>query len=120
MSSLRNLELGSCVPLRPNMFEGCTFKLDSFICSIRDSEYLRKFLSSQPSLNNLTLYGDFLYGDFFSEPLDATCLPNLSRVTTRFSCLTQLIPGRPVCEVATFGYISHEEDPVDMIITFTT
>jgi hypothetical protein len=33
--------------------EGCTSKLDSFTWSYPDNEYLRKFLSSQPSLNNV-------------------------------------------------------------------
>jgi hypothetical protein len=108
MSSLRSLELGSIVPLLPNMFEGCTFKLDSFTCSNPDSEYLRKFLSSQPSLNSMTLYTELC-----AKPLDATCLPNLSRVTASISCLNYLIPGRPVCEVAAFGDISHE-DPIDL------
>ena len=53
-----------------------------------------------------------LYRDFYS-PLDATCLPNLTQVTASISCLTYLIPGRPVCEVASFGDNPHE-DPVDL------
>src|ERR1700721_2241516 len=41
-----------------SILDGCTFKLDSFTCSLPYSESLQKFLNSQPSLTNLCIFGD--------------------------------------------------------------
>jgi hypothetical protein len=98
MSSLRNLTL--TVTLYLNVFEGCTFQLESFTCSIYYNEHLRKFLSTQSGLKSVTF--DMEFG---SEAFDTRCLPNLTRITAMFSWLPHLIPGRPVTEVVALGYI---------------
>src|ERR1700728_1566766 len=89
MTSLRILKL----PYVYNMdiLDGCTFKLDSFECTHLEhcDESFPKFLSSQPSLK----YVKFPI-DLVSSPLEATCLPNLTRINARFSLLPDLIPGR--------------------------
>src|SRR5277367_2228867 len=58
MTSLRILKL-SCDP-NMDIFDGCTFKLDSFKCTfwIDYGESLPKFLRSQPSLKYVTLVID--------------------------------------------------------------
>jgi len=98
MSSLRHLTL--TVTLYLNVFEGCTFQLESFTCSIYYNEYLRTFLSSQSGLKSVTFNMEF-----DSKAFDTRCLPNLTQVTAMFSWLPHLIPGRPVTEVVALGYI---------------
>jgi hypothetical protein len=83
---------GSC---DVSILDGCAFKLDSFETTLRYSESLQKFLNSQPSLTNLTIWGD---REPF-PPFDERCLPNLNRVKAMDSLLRILIPGRPVREV---------------------
>jgi hypothetical protein len=102
MTSLRILIL-SC-PFPMDILDGCTFKLDSF-----ESPYLNdyiksfpKFISSQPSLKSMTLLLSM------PSPLEATCLPNLTRINASFDWLPYLIPGCPLSEVISVGYTSSE------------
>src|ERR1700730_290788 len=53
MSSLRKLNLRA-----GDVLDGCTFKLDSFSFSLRYTESIQIFLTSQPTLTNLTIWGD--------------------------------------------------------------
>ena len=82
-------------------FSGCTFKLVSFACDYFDLEPLLQFLYSQPSLTDVVL-GVFMANS--SPEFGATFLPNLTRITSNFSWLQQLIPNRPVNEVTLFGH----------------
>ena len=96
MSSLRSLVLHSSNQFS-YILDGCTFKLDSFTSNFSYDESLRKFLNSQPSLTHI----EFLAYEHEIPELEfeATCLPNLIRVSAPFSWLPLLIPGRPVSEV---------------------
>jgi hypothetical protein len=94
MSSLRSLYLGR-IENGPSILDGCTFKLDSLTCSFPYSESLRKFLNSQPSLTNLTIWGEYES----LSPFDERCLPNLTCIKALPSWLGVLVPGRPVREV---------------------
>jgi F-box domain len=101
MSSLRSLDLyGQFIGDDASILDGCTFKLDSFTCSIPYSESLQQFLNSQPSITDITIWGD---RDPFL-PFDERCLPKLTRVTAMPSWLGILIPGRPVSAVAVSSY----------------
>jgi hypothetical protein len=102
MTSLRILALSD--RFNKDILDGCTFKLDSFECLFWD-DYCSKFLSSQPSLKYLRLPGDFR-----SVPslLEATCLPNLTRIHVMFNWLPDFIPGRPLNEVISIGYITEK------------
>jgi hypothetical protein len=93
MSSLRSLELWHSGDV--SILDGCTFQLDSFDTTLPNSKSLQAFLSSQPSLTNLIIWGNYEP----SPPFDERCLPNLTRVKARPSWLGILIPGRPVREV---------------------
>jgi hypothetical protein len=104
MTSLCNLKL-------PNRFDmtrldGCTFKLDSFECDfVCDSNgSFKKFLGSQPSLKSVK------FPMYFDSTLEATCLPNLTRIHARISQFSRLIPGRPLNEVISNGI----EYPIDL------
>ena len=101
MTSLRILKLST--RLDTDVFEGCTFKLESFTYSYPDNKYLRKFLSSQPSLKNVVFDAE---PDF--QSFEAMCLPNLTRFTGPFSWLPYIIPGRPINEVTVVEHISHK------------
>ena len=90
---------------------GCTFKLASFTCNYFDLEPLQQFLLSQPSLTNVGL-GLFMDIDDPFE-IGATFLPNVTRVTTQFSWLAQIIPNRPVNEVDCIGSVN-DADSVDL------
>jgi hypothetical protein len=105
MTSLRILKLPYSTYI--DVLDGCIFKLDSFECAYWDtySESLPKFLNSQPSLKYVTL---FYVGYEVSSSLEATCLPNLTRINASFSWLPHLIPGRPLNEVISTGYTSNE------------
>jgi hypothetical protein len=92
MTSLRILKLA--IGLDSDVFEGCTFKLDSFTYFYSDHKYFRKFLSTQSSLKNVVFR---MEPDFRS--LEAMCLPNLTGFTGPFSWLPYIIPGRPISEV---------------------
>jgi F-box domain len=94
MSSLRSLELKD---VDASILDGCTFALDSFDCPFPNSESFNRFLNSQTSLTNLTIWGGGDYEPF--PPLDEKCLPNLTRVRSTPSWLSILVPGRPVKEV---------------------
>jgi hypothetical protein len=93
MSSLGKLNLWDSRGV--SILDGCTFKLNSFTCSFPNSESLRRFLNSQPSLTHVTLYERYEP----VSPFDERCLPNLTRVVAEPSWLRTLIPGRPVREV---------------------
>jgi hypothetical protein len=99
MSSLRSLELWDSSDV--SILDGCTFKLESFDTTFPYSESLQKFLNSQPSLTDITLYTDC---EPF-PPFDKRCLPNLTRIAVPFSWLGILIPGRSVREVSIFASI---------------
>jgi hypothetical protein len=93
MSSLRKLYFNNIRDA--SILDGCTFKLDSFACSLPYSESLQQFLNGQPSLTDIILFKD--YESLL--PFDERCLPNLTRVRADPSWLRKLIPGRPVSEV---------------------
>jgi len=105
MTSLRTLKLLG--EFHVDILDGCTFKLDSFECTYLDncSEFFQNFLSSQPSMKSVTLPLDFDYT--VSSPLEATCLPNLTRINAAFPWFPHLIPGRPLKEVIMVGSTSH-------------
>jgi len=96
MTSLRNLILSNVYNM--DILDGCTFKLHSFKCAYlhRHGESFPKFLSGQPSLKNVTFPQ---YFDYRVSSLEATFLPNLTRIKGTFIWLAYLIPGRPLNEV---------------------
>jgi hypothetical protein len=96
MTALRNLAL--FISENSDILDGCTFKLETLSSGFALDESFRKFLNSQPSLTSV----DFIRQIDLSG-LEATCLPNLTKVTAWFSSLTYLIPGRPVSEVISLG-----------------
>jgi hypothetical protein len=104
MTSLRVLQLSSSFNV--DIFDGCTFKLESFECTCLNyhSESFPRFLSSQPSLKYLTLLVHFKPT---VSSLEATCLPNLTRINVTSSWLPYLIPGRPLNEVIVDGSTSY-------------
>jgi len=106
MTSLRILKLSSAFYL--DILDGCTFKLDSFECTflIDYIESFPKIFSSQQSIRYMKL--PLHFGSTASSPLEATCLPNLTRINATYSWLPYLIPGRPLNEVVMNGYIPHE------------
>jgi F-box-like len=101
MSSLRSLKL--YMHGRYIILDECTFKLDSFITDFPCDEYLRFFLNSQPTLTHVELHHDTIDDDVQAE-FEATCLPNLTRVTAELPLLQRLIPGRPLSEVDVVWY----------------
>jgi hypothetical protein len=85
-----------------NILDGCTFKLDSFFSNyIYPDKTLCRFLCSQPSLTDVRI-GMKIKGYSYVPEL-GPCLPNLTRVTTRFSWLPHIIPNRPVNQVISHG-----------------
>jgi hypothetical protein len=112
MTSLRILKLS--IDFHMDIFDGCTFKLDSFDCINcfglnKYCESFSKFLSGQPSLKYMSL------PQYFEPTMPSsleTCLPNLTRINARFEWLPYLIPGRPLNEVYSPGYIpfGHSKD----------
>jgi hypothetical protein len=98
MSSLRRLHLFGSYS---NVLDGCTFRLHSFYCvrSCGGSESFGNFLRNQTSITDITC------SDIDpSVSTDATCLPNLTRVTTwSIYSASHLIPGRPVSYVRIIG-----------------
>jgi hypothetical protein len=107
MTSLRILKLSS-ITLYSDIFEGCTFKLDSLECYYvyNPNESYQKFISSQPSLKYV------VFPMNFHTTLETTCLPNLTRVDAKLPWLPYLIPGRPLNEVILTGSSSNEH-PID-------
>jgi hypothetical protein len=95
---------------------GFTFKLVSLACGYFDAEPLHRFLQSQPSLTNVKL--GFSREDF--SAFGAMFLPNLTGVTASFSWLQQLIPDRPVNEVASLGCVLDGESVDLSFFTFST
>jgi hypothetical protein len=89
--------------------DGYTFELVSFASGYFLPGPLLRFLHSQPSLTDVTL-GVSASDD---PEFGATCLPNLTRVTARFSWLRQLIPNRPVNEVIAYGSMC-DSDSADL------
>jgi F-box domain len=112
MSSLRRLNLKRIGD--ESILDGCTFKLDSFETTLPYSESLQQFINSQPSLTDITFFGDC---DPLT-PFDERCLPNLTRVSARPSWLRMLIPGRPVREVTMRS--SSSTDSIDFFTLSTT
>jgi hypothetical protein len=95
MTSLRNLALH----FQPShILDRCTFELDSFTYRHPYDNHLKMFLDNQPSLTHLELLTCFTSHDATVE-FKASCLPNLTRVSTWISWLPLIIPGRPVSEV---------------------
>ena len=112
MINLRHLRFGHLEDYY--LLDGCTFTLDSFQDDYEDFEPLHQFLLSQPSLTKFELTFSMLYDDYDDFPMfDATVLPNLTRITTHFNLLQQLIPNRPVNEVIAYGDVDLW-DPVDL------
>jgi F-box domain len=114
MSSLRRLNLwdGSDA----SILDGCTFKLDSFVCDFPYSESLQKFLNSQSSLTEFAIHNS----PGHPPPFEETFLPNLTQVEAESSWLHMLIPGRPVREVTVYEPWD-EADPIDYsIFTLST
>ena len=110
MSSLHSLTLHS----QPSyILDGCTFKLDSFTYHRQYDNHLKKFLDSQPSLTHLELLSSFTARTVTVE-FKASFLPNLTRVSTWFSWLPLIIPGRPVNEVNAFFEDFISEYPVNL------
>jgi hypothetical protein len=107
MTSLRILKVPNYFDL--DLLDGCTFKLDSFACNYVHNlnGSFQTFLSSQPSLKYVAFPMNFV------TTLEATCLPNLTRITGPFSWLPHLIPGRPLNEVISYGYTVNE-DSIDL------
>ena len=97
MTSLRRLSL--CEGGRvSNTMDGCTFKLESLTCCYDFDESFLKFLYSQPSLTTLRILASVKIPE-----LEATCLPNLTRVSAWFPWISNLIRGRPVNDVSVIG-----------------
>jgi hypothetical protein len=102
MTSLRHLRLDN-----PNfsILEECTFKLDSFSSDGLYTKEFHRFLRNQPSLTDVRI------GRFSDNhvPELGQCLPNLTRVSTRFSWLPHIVPNRPVNQVISYGSMSHNK-----------
>jgi hypothetical protein len=84
-----------------NILDGCTFKLHSFssIRSRGNHESFQNFIRNQTSLTDITIVG---YDT--SRPIEAICLPNLTRVTTKsLRWVSRIVPGRSVGEVNIIG-----------------
>jgi hypothetical protein len=107
MTSLRILKLPPGIHM--DILDGCTFKLDSFECHIvhEFNGSYQKFLSSQPSLKYVAFPMNF------DTTLEATCLPNLTRIYAPFPWLPCFIPCRPLNEVTSYGCTSNE-DSIDL------
>jgi hypothetical protein len=97
MTSLRKLAL--FIAKNSDILDGCTFKLEALSGDFAYDESFHKFLNSQPSLTSVSFLKP--HNDF--SDLEVTCLPNLTQVTSSFSSLAYLIPGRPVIEVISIG-----------------
>jgi len=111
MINLRRLDLGYSNIFNLLDLDGCTFTLVSFSCGGSQFQPLYQFLLGQPSLTSLSL---MIYRNIDDWPeFEATCLPNLTRVTAPFARLPQLIPNRPVTEVISLGNM-REIIPVDI------
>jgi hypothetical protein len=105
MTSLRILKLTDT--FYADFVNGCTFKLESFECKyLNEFSSFPKFLRSQPSLKYLALPTNS--GSIVPTSLEATCLPNLTRIKGAFPWFPCLIPGRPLSEVISAGHISNE------------
>jgi hypothetical protein len=102
MTSLRHLDLLNVYDA--TIFDGCTFQLDTFHCSLYYDKSLQKFLASQPSLT----YVHFRSRFNISIPFEQTLLPNLTRVKAGYEWLPRLIPGRPVRSIITYTF-----EPID-------
>ena len=114
MTSLRILKLS--FDMYMDILDGCTFKLDSFECRyVYDhDESFKRFLSSQPSLKYVTLpvyegrTASTCPHNYSMLSLEATCLPNLTRICARLPWIPCLIPGRPLNEVIVDGYTLYD------------
>jgi hypothetical protein len=114
MTSLRKLAL--FISGDTDILDGCTFKLETLTSDFTLRESFRRFLNSQPNLTTV----DFLGRDDDFSDLEATCLPNLTQVTARFSSLTYLIPGRPVSEVISIGLANDRSNDLSFFTLSTT
>jgi len=115
MSLLRNLDFQR-VGDDASILDGCTFMLDSFKTYFPNSKSLQQFLNGQPSLTNLTIWGD--YGSL--PPFDERSLPNLTHVRARPSWLCTLVPGRPVREVSMLSYTNVDSTDLSFFTLSTT
>jgi hypothetical protein len=114
MTSLRILKFWSAFDM--NFLDGCTFKLDSFECGYvydRNGSF-QTFLSNQPSLK----YVEFPNNLYIT--LEATCLPNVTRIRAMFDWLPHLIPGRPLNEVISDGYTKEHSIDLSFFALSTT
>jgi hypothetical protein len=110
MTSLRSLTLYFQLF---HILDGCTFKLDSFTYYCSYDEHLKRFLNSQPSLTHLEFLGGYI-PDNVTVEFAASCLPNLTRVSTSISWLPLIVPGRPVSEFDTSLDIYKHKNPIDL------
>jgi len=110
MTSLRILKLPKKFDV--DTLDGCTFKLDTLDCYCLHNGSLRKFLSSQPSLRDVKFPIDADSTELSS--LEATCLPNLTRINATFDQLPYLIPGRPLNEVISSDGCTCKKHSIDL------
>jgi F-box domain len=111
MTSLRILKMS--IDFHTDILNNCSFRLDMFVCfylSGSDKSF-RKFLSIQPSVKYVK--PPQCFDSRVLSPVEATCLPNLTRIHAKFSWLPYLIPGRPLSEVITIGSNAYEH-PIDL------
>ena len=109
MTCLRLLTLFD-VDYPPNVLDGCIFSLDTIACGFPCDESLLKFLRSQPGLREAHFMSYSCFPDLFN--FEPTCLPNLTRITAPYTWLPHIVPGRPVSDVVSIGYLQ-DGDPVD-------
>jgi hypothetical protein len=113
MTCLRSLRVDEIYFI---ILDGCTFKLNSFSVDRMPEKELHQFLCSQPSLTDVKIA---MSGYSYVSEL-GSCLPNLTRVTTYFSCLPHIIPNRPVNQVISYGARSHNESVDLSFFTLST
>jgi hypothetical protein len=113
MTCLRSLRVDE---IYFNILDGCTFKLNSFSVDRMPGKELHQFLCSQPSLTDVKIA---IFGNSYIPEL-GSYLPNLTRVTTYFSCLPHIVPNRPVNQVISYGAKWHDESVDLSFFTLST
>ena len=99
MSSLRHLRLMFYFA-NADILEGCTLKLESFASHFPHTQSFFQFLDGQPSLKDVECWTGYMSTP--SSSIEASSLPNLTRIAAGFSKLQQFITGRPISEVVSF------------------
>jgi hypothetical protein len=111
MSSLRHLRL-MLYFANVDLLEGCTFKLESFASYFPHTRSFFQFLDGQPGLTDVECWTGHKSS---SQSIEASSLPNLTRIAAEYSKLQQFITGRPISDVTSF--IDSCEDPVDFTLS---